>query len=135
MKHFFGILAIAVCATTVANAQKLSTEKVPAPVKAAFEKLHPHTRVNWEMEKKNYEAGFTANGKETSEVYNAGGSLLETEVAIKVAELPASVQSKLKGMKVAEAAKITKADGSVNYEAEVKGKDLLFDPNGNPVKP
>ncbi len=135
MKHFFGILAIAVCATTAAKAQKLTTEKVPAPVKAAFEKLHPHTRVNWEMEKKNYEAGFTANGKETSEVYNAGGSLLETEVAIKVSELPVSVQSKLKGMKVAEAAKITKADGSVNYEAEVKGKDLLFDPNGNPVKP
>lgn len=135
MKHFFGILTIAVCATTAANAQKLTAEKVPAPVKTAFEKLHPHTKVNWEMDKKNYEAEFTANGKKTSEVYNAGGALLETEVSIKISELPASVQSKLKGMKVAEAAKITKAGGSVNYEAEVKGKDLLFDPNGNPVKP
>ena len=60
---------------------------------------------------------------------------METEVSIKASEFPAAVMAKLKGMKVAEAAKITKADGSVSYEAEVKGKDLLFDVNGNPVKP
>ena len=28
-------------------------------------------------------------------------------------------------------AKITKANGEMIYEAEIKGKDLLFDMNGN----
>jgi hypothetical protein len=134
MKRFFGILFAIICVATVANAQKLSADKVPAPVKTAFAKLHPGAKANWELEKKNYEAGFTVSGKETSEVYAASGVLLETEVEIKSTELPTAVLAKLKGMKIAEAAKITKADGTVNYEAEVKGKDLLFDAQGNAVK-
>jgi hypothetical protein len=31
-------------------------------------------------------------------------------------------------------AKITKANGEVNYEAEVKGQDLIFDANGRFLK-
>lgn len=135
MKRIFGILLATVCAATVANAQKVSANKVPMPVKTAFAKLHPGTKVNWELEKKDYEAGFTASGKKTSEVYSASGTLLETEVEIKSTELPSVVLAKLKGMKIAEAAKITKADGTVNYETEVKGKDLLFDAKGNAIKP
>ncbi|MNI69915.1 hypothetical protein D3C87_720770 [compost metagenome] len=134
MKTFFGILLLATGTVSMAQAQKLNAAKVPAEVKAAFTKLHAGTKVSWEMEKQNYEAGFTWNGKETSEVYSAKGLLLETEVEIKSTELPAAVLAKLKGVKIAEAAKITKADGSIYYEAEVKGKDLLFDSNGNPVK-
>ncbi|MET3115006.1 putative membrane protein YkoI [Pedobacter sp. CG_S7] len=134
MKRFFGILLAIVCAATAANAQKVSGDKVPAPVKTSFAKLHHGTKVTWEMEKKDYEAGFIAAGKETSEVYSAIGKLLETEVEIKSAELPSAVLAKLKGMKIAEAAKITKSDGTVNYEAEVKGKDLIFDAKGNLVK-
>ncbi len=123
-------------AVSTSYAQKVSAGKVPAPVKAAFAKNHAGlAKVSWEMEKANFEAGFTLNGKETSEVYSPQGVLLETEVAIKVAELPDAVKMKLKGLKVAEAAKITKANGTVVYEAEVKGKDLLFDAQGNPVKP
>jgi hypothetical protein len=134
MKTFFGILLLATGMVSLAQAQKLNPAKVPAEVKAAFTKLHAGTKVSWEMEKQHYEAGFTLNGKETSEVYSAKGLLLETEVEIKSTELPAPVLAKLKGAKIAEAAKITKADGTIYYEAEVKGKDLLFDANGNPVK-
>lgn len=135
MKKIFGILILAGCLTTAANAQKVKADKVPVAVKTAFTKLHPSTKVSWEMEKKDFEAGFTLNGKETSEVYTASGALLETEVAIKTSELPAAVMAKLKGMKIAEAAKITKADGTIHYEAEVKGKDMLFDAKGNAIKP
>lgn len=134
MKTIFGILLIAGGMATAVHAQKLNVAKVPAPVIAAFTKLHAGTKVKWEMEKQDYEAGFTLNGKETSEVYSAKGVLLETETAIKPTELPAAVLAKLKGAKIAEAAKITKANGTIYYEAEVKGKDLLFDANGNPVK-
>lgn len=135
MKKLFGLLSVMAVLTISANAQKVSAEKMPAPVKATFAKLHPNTKVMWEMEGKNYEAGFKVKGVETSEVYAASGTLMETEVEIKVSELPAAVMAKLKGMKITEAAKITKANGSVTYEAEVKGKDLVFDANGNPVKP
>lgn len=122
--------------TSVSFAQKLNAGKVPAAVKAAFAKNHHAvTKVSWEMEKANYEAGFTLDGKEVSEVYTANGVLLESEIEIKVTELAEAVKVKLKGQKIAEAARITKADGTVIYEAEVKGKDLLFDAKGNSIKP
>ncbi len=38
-------------------------------------------------------------------------------------------------MKISEEAKITKTDGTIVFEAEVKGKDLLFDVKGNSDKP
>lgn len=135
MKKIFGIFLLMGGLITAGSAQKIAEVKVPASVKATFAKSHSGVKVKWEMEKQNYEAGFTLNGKKTSEVYTPGGMLLETEISIKSTELPTAVLAKLKGMKIAEAAKITKADGTVSYEAEVKGKDLLFDSNGNPVKP
>ena len=135
MKKIFGIFLLVCGIATATFTQKVAAAKVPAVVKTAFAKNHPGVKVNWEMEKQNYEAGFSLNWKETSEVYSTVGALMETEVSIKTSEFPAAVLARLKGMKVAEAAKITKADGSINYEAEVKGKDLLFDAKGNPVKP
>lgn len=36
-------------------------------------------------------------------------------------------------MKIKEAAKITKSNGEVQYEAEVNGKDILFTPEGKIV--
>ncbi|KQC00026.1 PepSY-like domain-containing protein [Pedobacter sp. Hv1] len=135
MKKIIVFLFLLCFVTTASFAQKLSAKKVPAAITAAFAKNHASiTKVSWEMEKTNYEAGFMLNGKETSEVYTAQGVLVETEVAINVAELPEAVKMKLKGKKVAEAAKITKADGTVVYEAEVGGKDLLFDAKGNMIK-
>lgn len=135
MKKTVVFLCLLCFVATASFAQKLSAQKVPTAIKTAFAKNHASiTKVSWEMEKTNYEAGFTLNGKETSEVYTAQGVLVETEVALKVAELPEAVKMKLKDKKVAEAAKITKADGTVVYEAEVGGKDLLFDAKGNLIK-
>ncbi|WP_316823866.1 hypothetical protein [Pedobacter miscanthi] len=134
MKSIFGIVLLAGGTVFSSQAQKINALKVPAAVSAAFKKLHPAAKVKWEMEQANYEAGFNLNGKETSEVYTPNGTLQETETEIKSTELPAAVLAKLKGMTVAEAAKIRKADGTIHYEAEVKGKDFLFDVNGNRVK-
>lgn len=118
------------------SAQNINPAKVPSPVKSAFAKAHASvTKVNWETEGGNYEAGFKLDGKQTSAVYTPKGILVETEVQIKATELPAAVLAQLKGKKVTETAKITKADGTVIYEAEVKGKDLLFDLKGNLIKP
>ncbi|MFD0940842.1 hypothetical protein [Pedobacter boryungensis] len=134
MKKILIVMVMLGFLASASYAQKLNASKVPAAVKTAFAKAHASTKVNWSKEEVNYEAEFTLNGKETSEVYTAAGVLTETEVEIKVSEFPDAVKMKLKGMKVTEAAKITKADGSIVYEAEVKGKDLLFDAKGNSVK-
>ena len=72
-----------------ANAQKLSADKVPANVKAKFAALYPKiTEVKWEMEKSDYEAGFTQDKTQMSVVIDAKGELKETETAIEVSALP-----------------------------------------------
>lgn len=125
--------------TISANAQKLAASKVPAAVKVAFAKAHPEMKtVTWEKEKSNYEAGFKLKEQAVSEIYSPTGTLTESEVEIKTTDLPAAVTTYIaahhKGAKIMSAAKITKADGAVNYEAEIHGKDFLFDAKGNPVK-
>lgn len=134
MKKIVYVTILLALVGTTSWAQKLNPTKVPTAVKTAFSKMHSGiSKVSWSKEDANFEAEFTFDGKETSEVYSASGTFLESEVEIKVAELPSAVKMKLKDQKIAEAAKITRANGSVIYEAEVKGKDLLFDANGNSV--
>lgn len=136
MKKIVYVIALLIFITVTSNAQQLSAAKVPVAVKTAFSKTHTDVlKVSWSKEDSNFEAEFTLNGKQSSEVYTPTGIFVESEVAIKASELPAAVKMKLKGQKVNEAAKITKANGSVVYEAEVRGKDLLFDADGNQAKP
>lgn len=122
-----------------ATAQKINSIQVPPAVKNAFAKAYPAVKtVKWEKEKGDFEAGFKQGGNEMSAVFKADGIQLESELEIKTSALPAPVlayvKQNYKGATIKEAAKITKATGEVNYEAEVKGKDLLFDSNGNFIK-
>jgi len=132
MSALFATIGFAACA------QKLDASKVPAAVKAAFAKQYPGITAGWEKEDGNYEVNFKQNGNTMSALYEANGTLTETEMDIKVSDLPATVQSYIKehykGKTVKEAAKITKADGTVNYEAEVSGKDVIFDAAGKFIK-
>ena len=122
-----------------ANGQKLDASKVPAVVKTSFAKQYTGiTDVKWEMEDGAYEAGFRKDGKSMSAIFDPNGTFKESEVVIKITELPAGVldymKQHYKGITVKEAAKITKANGEVNYEAEIKGKDVVFDTNGKFIK-
>jgi len=138
MKKIIMISALFVTFGFAACAQKLDASKVPAAVKAAFAKQYPGITAGWEREDRNYEVNFKQNGNTMSALYEANGTLTETEMDIKVSDLPATVQSYIKehykGKTVKEAAKITKADGTVNYEAEVSGKDVIFDAAGKFIK-
>ncbi len=121
-----------------ACAQKLEASKVPAAVKTAFTKKYPGAMAKWEKEAGNYEANFKQNGNNISAVFSPNGNFTESEMDIKVADLPANVlayvKAHYKGKNIKEGAKITKADGTVNYEAEVNGKDVIFDDNGKFLK-
>jgi type III secretory pathway component EscV len=111
---------------------------VPMAVKNAFTQAYPGTTAKWEKEDGNYESNFKHSGHEMSALFNAEGALEETEMEIKINELPAEVSTYVKanreGMSIKEASKITKANGDINYEAEVNGRDMIFDSKGNFLK-
>jgi hypothetical protein len=120
-------------------AQKVSKKDIPAPVQKAFNTAYPEaTGVKWEKENGNFEASFERKDSEISVVYDANGTLLETETEMETTELPASisdyVKAHYKGQKIKEASKITDAAGVVTYEAEIKGMDLIFDSKGGFLK-
>ena len=77
-------------------------------------------------------------GKHLSLVIDAKGTVLETETTIAVSSLPESVRSYVTkhhaGKSIKEAAEIVDAKGQKRYEAEVGGKDLLFDEKGGFIK-
>jgi hypothetical protein len=134
MKKLLVFLAIGASCSIAATAQQLKESEVPSAAKSAFQKQYPNTTAKWEKEKGNYEVNFKKEGKSMSAVINEAGTITETETDIAVNALPQAVQSYLKthykGAKIKEAAKIEKANGEVNYEAEVNGKDVMFDSNG-----
>lgn len=150
MKKYFMLLAVAAGITTASFAQtnekkekdekyeKKEQANVPAVVKQAFTKQFPGATAKWEKEDGKYEANFKHQNHEMSAVFEANGSMTESEMEIKASELPASVQSYVKAhyknAAIKEAAKITKVNGAVNYEAEVHGKDLIFDAAGKFLK-
>ena len=113
-------------------------QKTPAAVTSAFAKNFPGVTVKkWDKEGGKYEANFTKEGKTMSATFDAQGSLEETETDIKISELPSMVPSYIKtnykGAAIKEAAMIVRGNDTM-YEAEVKGKDLLFDMQGKFIK-
>ncbi len=140
MKKLLLVMSL-VCLSTVAYSQEKEGKdkdvEVPSVVEKAFMKAYPNTKAKWEKEDGKYEAGFKYKGEEMSILYNANGVWEEKETEIKVAQLPTmalSYVSKKQLGKIKEASKITKADGSVIYEAEVASGDVLFDAKGNFMK-
>ena len=138
MKKFL-LVAIAAFLTTSAFSQKTSKENVPQAVKDSFKKSFPNAQnVKWEKENHQFEAEFKIDKKEMSALFSADGKLMETEFEISVSSLPVAISNylakNLLGKKIKEASKITDSNGKVSYEAEVDGKDYLFDEVGNFIK-
>lgn len=135
MKKF---LLIAAVMTGFAGAGCAQNKNIPEPVKQAFAKKFPGTTAKWEKENEQYEAGFTVQGTKMSALFEKDGTLLESETEIKKTDLPSAITVYLnthyKGAAIKEAAKITLANGDIQYEAEVKGKDLIFDAAGKFLK-
>ena len=124
-------------AATLFVSMSCTAQKTPAAVQAAFTKTFPGITAKWDTEDGNYEANFKKDGKTMSATFDSKGGWLETETDIAISELPAAVSTYIKanysGMKIKEAAML-KTPGGDMYEAEVNGKDLMFDMNGNFMK-
>ncbi|MEO8109764.1 MAG: PepSY-like domain-containing protein [Ginsengibacter sp.] len=114
--------------------------KVPAAVKSALTKKYTDAKnVTWEKENGNYEANWGGkSGEDNSVQFTPSGNFIEIVNAIPVSQLPAKAVAYVtqyhNGAKITEAGKVTDAKGKMFYEAEVHGKDIVFDENGNFVK-
>jgi uncharacterized membrane protein YkoI len=134
MKKLLIPLTLCTVITFTSNAQKMAASKVPDLVKESFKKQFPAATAKWEKEDGKYEAEFKENGHAMSALFDSDGKMTESEIEIKVSQLPATtiayIKEHYKGLTIKEAAKITKADGTVVYEAEINKKDVLFYANG-----
>ncbi|MBC7572596.1 MAG: PepSY-like domain-containing protein [Spirosoma sp.] len=124
---------------TLGGATYAQNAGVPAAAKTTFAKLYPQAKgLKWDKENGGYEASFTEKGKAMSLLFDTKGALKETETDIAVTELPAAIRDyvakQMPGKKIKEAAIIVDASGTKKYEAEVGGKDLMFDMVGKPLK-
>lgn len=135
------LLLVALSAT--AHGQTTGSLNIPAPVKAAFAKRFPKAEgPRWEMEdKKDFEAEFKDGGIEWSATFNADGTWLETEHAIKADALPEAVRktiaAKYADHKLKEAEQAETPKGTV-YEVEfAKGEhemEVVFSADGTVVR-
>ena len=138
MKKIVTFSAYIIAISFAASAQKIDAGKVPTSVKTSFTKQFPGVATKWEKENGKYEASFKKDGNTMSALFEKNGTMTESETDIKVSALPAAVlayvKANYKSKTIKEAAKITKSDGTIMYEAEVDGKDVIFDSNGKFVK-
>ena len=138
-KNLLGFLLLA-STTGLVNAQDVKESLVPLVVKTAFKKKYPNAQnVEWEKEKRTYEANWGGKSKEDKSVqFTANGDFIEMVKAIPVSQLPAPViayvKTHYKGAKITEAGKVTDIHGKLSYEAEVNKKDITFDEKGNFIK-
>jgi len=142
MKKILGLAAImfAISSTTFAQENEAKENiHVPAAVKTALQKKYPQANhVGWEKENGNYEANWGGKDGEANSVqFTPSGNFIEIVEEIPVSQLPSNVTAYVKNhyhTAVNEAGKVTDAKGRTSYEAEVHGKDIIFDQDGNFVK-
>ena len=142
MKKYFVTIMLSGLFMVGACAQDLKTADVPANIKSLCLKKFPETanaKVSWEKEKGNYEANWGGkSGEDNSAIFTPSGNFIEIVKAIAVSQLPAPVLAYVKehekGAKIKEAGLVTDSKGIVTYEAEIKGKELIFDKAGKFLK-
>jgi uncharacterized protein YxeA len=143
MKKIIGLTAILFAMSSATFAQENESNEhinVPAVVKTALYKKYPEAKkATWEKENGNYEANWGGkSGEDNSVQFTPSGNFIEIVNAISVNQLPPNVATYVKqhynGAKITEAGKVTDAKGNLSYEAEIKGRDVIFDKDGNFVK-
>lgn len=143
MKSIIILVGCALFCTSAAFSQKISEDKVPAPVKSAFAaKFKDAKNTKWEMEKTEYEVVFQFNNSSMSANFSKEGTWLETETGIAKDRIPAAVSQTLAkefpGYRVNEADKLERPGKPTVIEVEVsRGKetmDLEFNEQGKLLK-
>lgn len=117
------------------NSQPIKGTEVPVIVKDSFTKMFPGVNeAKWDREKEFFEASYTYGQHKGSVVFDSTGKWIERKISIAIQGLPekalACMRKHFKGQTLKEASKITKASGEVQFEAEIKGKEVFFTREG-----
>jgi len=146
MKKIIGLGTILFAINISVFAQKHQEHKdiiVPAIVRSSLYKKYPGAKaakkVTWEKENGNYEANWGGKSGEANSVqFKPDGTFIEIVEEIPINQLPELVivyiNKHYKETKITGAGKVTDAQGNLSYEAEVKGRDIIFDKDGKFVK-
>lgn len=135
MKKVFLAMLVMVASLTFTNCSERN--KAPEAVQTVMKNMYPGiSKINWSNEKgDSWEAEFKNNGIKTSVTFHANGNIKEVEEEIAFSDFPKTALDYIKqnfpNEKIKEIAKITNANGTVTYEAEIKGTDYIFDTQGN----
>lgn len=125
----FTVFAISACQSPKPEA--------PVSIQDAFKKLHPDaTILQWNDESPVWEAKYQEGDEKGAVSFDASGEITETELVIDEDQLPNSpaipeyIKSNYAGEKIQGCEKITLANGTVTYEIQITGKELVFDDQG-----
>jgi len=133
MKKAGGMLIAILVLFTASWAQTITEDKVPGPVRQAFQAKYPDVKsVEWKIAgDKNYEAEFTLKGVETTVKFDPAGAWRETEKQIPSSEVPKAVlevlAQKFKTYKISETQDLRLFDDpKIIYEIHLDdGKEIL----------
>jgi hypothetical protein len=135
MKKIIYLLAMFVFTLTTL-AQPLASADVPLAVHSAFKKANPAGQnAVWNRDKTHYQVKYIADKKPRTQTYTKSGTLVVHDAKVALTLLPPAVKTYIDknyaGQSIDKVLKMTKPDGSVNYNLEINGTDLFFDAKGN----
>jgi Putative beta-lactamase-inhibitor-like, PepSY-like len=139
MKKIIVLLSACLLVSLMGYTQKITPDKVPAPVKQAFAKKFPAaTDASYEMDKKDYKVTFKDKEVGMSANFNTIGKWLKTATPLTESDLPkkvlTSIAKNFAGFNISEVTKVESPDKVLNYEMDLKndkvGYEVKFSPKG-----
>ena len=135
MKKTVSILFILSVFTMACN--PTASRKPSDAIVSAFKKMHPTaTILKWNDEPPIWEAKYEQGSEHGAVSFNDKAEVTETELVIPETQLPTlnSIPEYMKAHypteKMQRCELITKQDGTINYEIQITGKEIVFDRQG-----
>ncbi|MDX2280037.1 MAG: hypothetical protein NW218_10640 [Saprospiraceae bacterium] len=136
MNKIIVITALVVTILSACN-QAAKTRQVPTNISEAFVKLHPNAAIlKWNDEPPIWEAKYKEGEEKGAVSFNDKAEVTETELVIAESQLPNGssiadyIKSHYTGEKLQRCEKVTKADGTITYEIQITGQEIVFDAQG-----
>jgi hypothetical protein len=143
MKKLFVLMSAFLLISLMGFTQKITPDKVPAPVKKAFATKFPAaTDTKFELINNCYKVIFNDKGVATSANYSQVGKWLKTETEISESDLPtevtASVAKDFADFKISAVTKVESPDKPLFYTMDLRkdkeGYNAQFSPKGDVLK-
>lgn len=129
-------LCLIIFAPSACN-QNLQSRQVPAEIVKVFQTIHPNAIIlKWNDESPNWEAKYKDVNEKGAVSFNPKAEVIETELVIEQNQLPNDVtipdyiKTNYAKEQIQRCEKITKQDGTITYEIQITGQEIIFDVNG-----